>query len=354
MLMHNRLLLSIFFLCLIAFSSKAQSLKEDKFVSIGGIEQWITIKGEDQSKPVILFVHGGPGSVMSPYAKAIFKEWEKDFILVNWDQRGAGRTFGRNAPEEVDEDYWIENPLSLEKMVQDGIEVTEYLLERLGKQKVILIGTSWGSILGTKMALKNPELFYAYIGHSQVVSYIESLKFAYQKTYTLAKNSGDTATRNILESLGEPPYRNARDLGQMLRLVKQYERGNATPAPAEWWVVATEYDNDIDNRDRYNGDDYSFLYYAGHEKLGIKPMAIDVDFNQDGLKFKIPVFLIQGEHDILTSKEVSQPYFDKIIAPKKDYFLISDAAHGFNQSVIDRQFQILKEQVLIKQAKTKK
>src|SRR5690606_21797712 len=135
-------------------------------------------------------IHGGPGSVISPYAEAFFKSWKKDFVLINWDQRGAGRTFGRNAPDEVDDAFWIENPLSLDKMVEDGIEVTEFLLDHLGKQKIILIGTSWGSIIGTKMVLKNPELFHAYIGHSQIVSFSANLKFAYQKIYALARKSG--------------------------------------------------------------------------------------------------------------------------------------------------------------------
>jgi pimeloyl-ACP methyl ester carboxylesterase len=346
MISINRSILPIFFLCVIFFNSQSQPIKEEKFVLIGGIEQWITIKGANLSNPVILFVLGGRGSVLSPYSEVIFNEWENDFILVNWDQRGAGRTFGRNAPDEVDEDFWKANPLSLDEMVEDGIEVTEYLIEHLGKQKVILIGTSWGSILGTKMVLKNPDLFYAYIGHSQIVSFNENLKFAHKKAYSLAKNTGDTTTVSKLESLGEPPYSDARDLGQMLRSVKKYESENASHAPAGWWDIMPEYDNEIDNRDRYNGDDYSFLYFARHEKFGIKPMAADVDFNKDGTKFTIPVFIIQGEHDILTSKEISKPFFDNIKAPEKEYFLIFDAAHGFNQSVIDQQFQILKEYVL--------
>ncbi len=348
MLKSTGLLLMIILSSSSILSIRAQSIEQDTFVSIGGIEQWITIKGADKSRHAILFIHGGPGSVLSPYAEAIFKAWKKDFVLINWDQRGAGRTFGRNAPNEADDNFWIENPLSLETMVEDGIEVTEFLLDHLGKQKIILIGTSWGSIIGTKMALKKPELFHAYIGHSQIVSFNENLKFAYQKTSTLARMSGDTTAVRELESLGEPPYSDARDLGQMLRHVKKYEDQNVTPAPTEWWEPTPEYNNETDNRDRYNGDDYSFLYFAGHEKPGIKPMAEDVDFNKDGLIFKIPVILVQGRKDILTSKKLSKPYFDLIKAPDKKYYVVDDAAHGFNQSVIDRIYQILQEYIPVK------
>ena len=88
----------------------------------------------------------------------------KEYLLINWDPRGAGRTFGRNAPNEVDENYWIENELTLNQMVTDGIELTEYLTKNLSKQKVILMGTSWGSIVGLKMALAKPDLFLCLSG----------------------------------------------------------------------------------------------------------------------------------------------------------------------------------------------
>lgn len=107
---------------------------EENFIFINGIEQWITIKGE-RSKPVILFVHGGPGSPISPYSDILYKDLEKDFIIVQWDQRGSGRTFGKNSPEELTPEYLNENPLSLDLMANDGIELSKYLLKYLGKKK---------------------------------------------------------------------------------------------------------------------------------------------------------------------------------------------------------------------------
>jgi hypothetical protein len=221
--MKNKCLLNLFFfLPLLTLNAQTKPINEEKFIAIGGIEQWITIKGEDNTKPIVLFIHGGPGSVVSPYGDAICGEWEKDFVLVNWDQRGAGRTFGRNAPKEINEDYWLENPLTVEQMVKDGIELTEYLIKYLKKQKVIIIGTSWGSILGTKMALSRPELFYAYVGHAQFVNFEENLKYAYLKVYNLATSNGDEDSIEELKSLGEPPYDNAKKSGQFLRIVKKY------------------------------------------------------------------------------------------------------------------------------------
>lgn len=325
--------------------SRDTSIDEGKYVTIGGIEQWITIKGNNIENPVILFIHGGPGSIMSPYNDNIYGEWKEEYILVNWDQRGAGRTFGRNAPNEMDENYWIENKLTIDQMVKDGIELAEYLTKYLNKQKIILLGTSWGSILGIKIAIARPDLFFAYIGNSQFVDFNENHNYAYNKVLEQAKTLGDTSSVRKLNLLGKPPYKYARNFGEMIRIVKKYEQKNATPAPVDWWKIAPEYDNEIDSKNRYNGDDYSFLYFAGDEKIGIKSMAKDVNFNKDALEFEIPVYLIQGEKDILTAPEISKSYFDKISAPDKEYYLIPNAGHGQNQSVVDMQYQILKEKL---------
>lgn len=334
------LLFSFVFSILLSTNAQTKAVDEAKFIAVGGIEQWVTIKGSDNTKPVILFLHGGPGSVMSPYYEAVIGEWKKDFILVNWDQRGAGRTFGRNAPADAAEDYWIENPLTIEQMTADAIELSEYLIKTLGKQKIIIAGTSWGSVLGVKMALKRPDLYHAYIGHAQLVNASESLIRAYNKVYQFAQTAKDQASIDKLNSLGAPPYNDAKNAGQLFRIIKKYETAHSIPAPASWWNPASEYNNEKDSKHRDDGDDYSFINYMGHAKLGIKAMSLNVDLMKDGLKFKIPVYLIQGEKDILTPPEITRAYFDKITAPKKEYFLLPGAAHGYNQSVVDMQYKI--------------
>ena len=328
-----------FFLIAPAFDGQAQPVKEARFVRIGGIEQWITIESADRSNPVILFLHGGPGSTMTPYADAVYGKWKKDFTLVNWDQRGAGRTYGRNVPEGADEDYWIENPLTVERMTADGIELSEYLVKHLGNRKIILVATSWGSVLGARMALARPDLFLGYVGHSQVVNSPEGFKNAFENVTRLARDAGDTEAAARLVSLGPPPYGDAREDGQLLRIVKKYERQRSAPAPDTWWQAASEYDNQKDSSARANGDDYSFLYFAGHEKMGIKPMSSGINFMEDGLNFKVPVYLIQGEADILTPKELTKKYFDAIQAPVKEYILVPGAAHGHNEAVIEAQYR---------------
>jgi pimeloyl-ACP methyl ester carboxylesterase len=315
-------------------------INEEKFVLINGIEQWVTIHGE-MSRPVILFLHGGPGSPLSPYSATLYKNWEKDFIIVQWDQRGAGKTFGRTAPEELTREYLKANPLTVEQMVSDGIELTEYLLKRLEKKKVILFGTSWGSVPGVKMAAQRPDLFYAYIGHSQVTDPAGDLTL-YNKVYLLAEKNKDTASVALLNAIGVPPYGEAKNVGKLFRIVKKYERLNSIPVPDSWFVLSPAYDNAKDNQNRGDADDYSFVNYVGDKTLGILPMRATINLMKDNIDFKIPVYLIQGVEDLLTPKEATKKYFDNIKAPAKKYYLLPKTAHGFNSSVLDIQYKICK------------
>lgn len=339
------ILLLIPFLCLPQFKKNDFNLKnqisEEKYVLINGIEQWITIKGNN-SKPVILFIHGGPGSPITPYIDVIYKDLEKDFIIVQWDQRGAGRTYGKNLPPtELTPQYLKANPLTLDQMVSDGIEVSKYLLKNLGKQKIIIAGTSWGSALGVKIVTTQPELFYAYVGHSQIVDSTINTEF-YNKIYKMAKNKNDNESLEILNLIGRPPYSEAKSAGLLFRVLKKYERANSTPAPANWFQLSPTYDNVIDNKNREDGDDYSFVNYMGDDQLGVKSMASTINLMRDNLDFKIPVYLIQGKEDIMTPKENSKKYFNTIKAPKKEYYLLPECAHGFNQSVVETQYKIFK------------
>ncbi|WP_405397241.1 alpha/beta hydrolase [Maribacter sp. Asnod2-G09] len=331
------------FLLLTANTSFSQNkIAENKFISIGGIEQWITINGSDTSNPVVLLIHGGPGSTMSHYKDDVYAEWMKEFTIVHWDQRGAGKTFGKNFPKEINEEFYANNLLSVADMTNDGIAVTEYLLKRLDKRKVILMGTSWGSILATQMAQKNPDLFHAYVGHAQFVNFSKNIINAYLEVYKLAEENEDKQVLLKLKDLGPPPYQIAKNYGQLLRVVKQFEKEHSTPAPSNWWKIAPEYENNKDSRDRYNGDDYSFLNLVGDQRIGVKSMVSNINLNNTAVVFRLPVFMIQGKHDILCSTELNKPYFEKIRAPRKEYYTVSNAAHGFNEAIIDKQYEIVK------------
>lgn len=192
------------------------AIHEEGFVRIGGIQQWVTIHGQDRSKPAILMVHGGPGNPMTPYAHPYFQAWEKDFVIVQWDQRGAGMTYGASPPAEGEH-------LSVERLRDDGIEVAAYAARRLGKRKLILMGGSWSSILGTHMAKARPDLFYAYVGSSHLARSADNLKASYDRTLGLARAGGDQDAIGKLEALGPPPWTNPRAFGIVRRITRKYE-----------------------------------------------------------------------------------------------------------------------------------
>jgi pimeloyl-ACP methyl ester carboxylesterase len=316
-------------------SSPGQAVREEGFVSLGGIEQWVTVKGANCANPVILFLHGGPGNPLSPYADALYGAWEKDFTLVQWDQRGAGRTFGRSPPGE--------SKLTVERMAADGVELTGYLTRRLGARPVILLGGSWGSILGVHMAKARPDLFRAYIGVSQVVSYRENPAASYAKVSALAKAAGDEKTVAALAAIGPPPWENPRNFGVLRRATRAYEAKAATPSPKAWWEPAPGYDSRERLAEAEEGEDYSYLQFVGRKDDGIYSK---VDLARQGAAFDIPVFLVHGAEDLVATPEVAKRYFDGIAAPRKAFVLVPQAGHDPNPALVDAQRRILDLHVL--------
>jgi len=136
-----------------------KGVQEGGFVDIGGIKQWIQIRGEDRDNPVLLFVHGGPGGSSWPMSSG-WRPWEKHFTIVQWDQRGTGRTYGAAGDT-------LAPTMTLERMTQDGVELAEHLRTHLHKDRIVLVGHSWGSFLGIHMVKQRPDLFSAYVGTGQ-------------------------------------------------------------------------------------------------------------------------------------------------------------------------------------------
>jgi len=318
-----------------ACTAPSRQLRDELFVPVGGIEQWVTIKGGSCANPVILFLHGGPGNTLSPYADAIYGSWEKDFTLVQWDQRGAGRTYGRNAPP-------ADPALNTERMAEDGIALAEYLVRRLGKKRIILMGGSWGSILGVHMARSRPDLFHAYVGVSQIVGYRDNQFASYSKVMAMARAAGDRPTISALEALGPPPWENPRNSGVLRRATRAYEAKTSIPAPKSWWVRAPAYDSAQVRAEYLEGEDHSYLQFVGRKGDG---MFSRVDLPGLGSAFEIPVFIIQGSEDLVAIPEVARRYFDGIAAPQKEFVLVPHAGHDPNVPLIEAQYRILSERV---------
>jgi pimeloyl-ACP methyl ester carboxylesterase len=163
-------------------------------VRIGGIDQWIQVRGQDVNNPILLFIHGGPGVAFIPLAGAWQGPWEKYFTVVQWDQRGAGKTYASNDKELQ------RKTMSVPQMEQDTVDVANYLRVRFKREKIFVLGHSWGSILGLWLAHEHPELIYAYGGVGQVVSMEQNEKVGYQDALQEArKRHNDQAIKRLGE-----------------------------------------------------------------------------------------------------------------------------------------------------------
>lgn len=313
-----------------------EPLDEQTYVPINGIDHWVTLRGDRCDNPVILFLHGGPANPISPYADAIYGDWSQDFTLVQWDQRGSGKTFIRNPPDE-------DSVLTIEQMADDGIALTQYLRKRLRQDKLILMGSSWGSALGVQIVKTRPELFHAYIGTAQIVSQSANQTASYEATLALARAAQDAPTIEALEGIGSPPWTNPRNFGVLRRASRAYEARTSTATPAEWWVPAASYEMEASATQYEAAEEYSFLQFVGFNNDG---MYSKIDFPSMGIDFDVPVFLIQGEQDLVTLPTVSKDYFDRIRAPSKGYFTVPQAGHSPNLASVAMERKVLMEHVL--------
>lgn len=185
------------------------SISEKVWVEVNGIRQGMFIRGENTQNPVILYLHGGPGTPMLQFITYFEKEerLEKYFTVCYWDQRGSGMTYDRSTSPGT---------MTVTQMVEDTRAVTEYLKSRFGQNKIYLIGHSWGSYLGVKTIQKYPENYLAYIGIGQVTNQVESERLAYDFMLKHAKERND---QDVIEKLsGFDPY--ADDFPQLDYLVK--------------------------------------------------------------------------------------------------------------------------------------
>ena len=211
----RRIAASVIALFLVAGSvhaqRSAQRIEEASFITIGGIQQWVTIRGDDRRHPVLLLLHGGPGDVQSPFVST-YAPYEKDFVLVQWDQRGAGRTFAKNGAAGV----------TREKLIADGIDLAEQLHKRFPGAPLILFGHSWGSIIATGMAQQRPELFVAYVGTGQAAAWADTVQFQFDFLKQRYKETGDTAALAALEAIGKPDPKNVKQYFGFSRPIRQH------------------------------------------------------------------------------------------------------------------------------------
>lgn len=315
------------------------AIDESGYVDIGGNKQWIAIRGENCSNPVVLFVHGGPGNPMSLFSESLYKEWEGKFTIVHWDQRGSGKTYEANQiAGEITSEILNASPLTLSLIVNDGLSVVDFIRKKLNKKNIIITGSSWGSVVAVKMISEKPSLFQFYVGLSQLVNYNENVLNGYENILKTTKNNEDRSAAEVLETIGSPPWRDPRSFGKMRKILRNHE---ATLSDDPIVLSAgEEYKSDKYNLAYSSGEDFSFIKFVG---LAGDGMAQSIELDKTNFKFKIPIYIIQGEEDLLTSKAITERYFKSIKAPFKKMILVPRCGHDPTSGMLEAQLISLQE-----------
>jgi pimeloyl-ACP methyl ester carboxylesterase len=286
--------------------STPNGIDEAKYLKVGGIEQWVTIRGEDRANPVVLFLHGGPGDATNPYGYAVFRLWLKTYTVVQWDQRGTGRTLGRNGRASAPN-------LTIDRLVQDGVELADALRTSLRKDKIILVGHSWGSVLGVLMAKAKPDRFQAFVGTGQVTDLRVQVKVAFDALLAKARALGDARALRELEEFGPPPYKDGRGYQVQRRWSNLFEGADAFIASMLGFALVAPGYTTRDVNDWFDGQNLSGPLVT--QQMALAPTALTG-------RFAVPVFVIQGSDDFTTPTSLAKAFVDAVEAPRKAFVTI--------------------------------
>jgi pimeloyl-ACP methyl ester carboxylesterase len=288
-------------------------------VRIGGIDQWVSIRGNDRRNPVLLMLHGGPGWVSMPTSWYFQRGWEEYFTVVQWDQRGAGKTYVENDPAT------IAPTMTRERMIEDTVEMVAWLRREFGKDKVFVLGQSWGSYLGLELAQRKPQWLHAYIGIGQVTDAPESERRGWTWTLQPARRDGNAEAIAELESLA--PYAQGDAPVSLADLMKQrkwlnFYGGmvhNRRGGEAEGAAIrlSPEY-RDEDVAKIWTANDFS----VGHLLAGV--LTLDMGRVQ---RLECPLLLFLGRHDHNVSSSLAAEWFERVQAPSKQLVWFEDSAH---------------------------
>ena len=295
-----------------------KGLQESYKARIGGIDQWIYVRGQDTANPIILFVHGGPASPLSATMWQFQRPMEEYFTVVNWDQRGAGKTFLTANPDS------ISDTIHIAQYVSDAIEVAEAIQRKYHAEKLILMGHSWGTVVGLRAALARPDLFYAYVGIGQVINTRTNEKLSFEYGLEQARKRKNAEAIREMESIA--PYPGTQPLTPeriiIARKWPQYFGGlTAYRSDSRYYFNGALLSPEYDAKD-VAAIDQGSLFTLGR----ILPEFLEVDFTAVK-EFPIPVLMFMGRHDYTTPSQPTADWLEAVRAPYKRGVWFENSAH---------------------------
>nr|WP_299341240.1 alpha/beta hydrolase [Allomuricauda sp.] len=302
----------------------SNGISEINYLEVNGTNQYVLIRGEDKANPLLLFLHGGPGASATALLRKYNSELEKHFTVVYWDQRNAGKSYQKDFPKEL---------IKVELYNQDVEYLVSYLKKRFQKDKVFLVGHSWGARLGIYAVQRNPDDFMAYVGVGQELESYRGELLSYQYTLEKATKANHEKALKDLNESGPP---SSGDFQTM------YKNGFWGLVRQKHWLLKfggerygkTNYSDWIGNI--WLSREYSFadlVRYGKSSGFSAGNIIYDPDFNNYNIpekyqEFEVPVFFISGAHDYNTPWELVEEYHNTLNAPKKEFIKFEKSGHS--------------------------
>jgi pimeloyl-ACP methyl ester carboxylesterase len=293
-------------------------VQENLVVELGGIPQAVNVRGADRDNPILLFLHGGPGAVEMPMAWSFQRPWEDYFTVVQWDQRAAGKTYRMTDPDA------IADTLTLERYRDDAIELIEYLTARYGKDRIVLMGHSWGSGLGLAVAEARPDLLHAYVGVGQIVDWRDNERLGFEWTLERARAEGNAEAVADLEAMRPYPAPGPLTI-EMADRWRRWAIGYGSLAAyrdnANFYYLAARLSPE------YTPDDLA-AWGAGSlfTVTTLWPRLSEISYHELD-EMEVPVVLMLGRHDWTTASQLAAGWFEELDAPRKELVWFEHSSH---------------------------
>jgi proline iminopeptidase len=283
-------------------------------LTLGGVRQWLLVRGRSAGSPVLLKLHGGPGHAEMATA-GLNGLLEKDFVVAEWDQRGSGKSAAAIQPAAA---------MTVSQLVADTIELAGHLTRRFGRRKLIVVGHSWGSVLGLMAVRRRPDLFSAFVSTGLIADFAAGQQVAYRFLLAEAGRRGNTNALAELSSLGSPPYAGPEGIAKWRRCARWLGEFGALWHSSEkfdrvgWMLASIEYSWPEKLRfNRAAGRSFALLYAD----------LLSVNLSQTVPRVEVPVFFAEGRHDRMAPAEVAERYFTSLTAPGKELVWFENSAH---------------------------
>jgi pimeloyl-ACP methyl ester carboxylesterase len=303
------------------------SIAEINYLRLGGLDQWVMIRGESLANPPLILLHGGPGFSEMRFFRHFNAPLEKSFTVVYWDQRGAGKSFDRKIPRSA---------MTVEQFISDLDELVEVVRKRAGKSKVAIFGHSWGSVLGPLYAARFPEKVAVYVGSGQIGDWAASESASYAFVLAQAQRLDNRKALKELCAIGPPPYPSSSlwtERSWLQRFAGQFQ------ARALWnmgrVVLGGPESSVFDLPNIWRGFRFSLdAMWAEVSRLNLTKLVPAL---------QMPVFFFLGRHDHWVAPEISVAYFDALTAPSKALVWFEESGHEpfvdepakFNASMVE-------------------